>query len=46
MADATREASPDADWEYWDDGVALTDFWQEVVEDKDANEDPVEAWMR
>ncbi len=39
----------DGDWEYWDDGEELTDFWQEIIAQSGGNgsdENPVDAWIR
>ena len=38
------EAEAEAEWEYWDDGKELTEFWSEIANDD--RMDPVEAWLR
>ena len=35
----------EAEWEYWDDGKELTEFWSEISVGDDPL-DPVEAWLR
>ena len=42
--DDNEEEEEEAEWEYWDDGQELTEFWSEISADD--RMDPVEAWLR
>jgi hypothetical protein len=38
-------AEAEADWDYYDDSVQLSDFWQELVDTK-SDENPVRLWLK